>query len=411
MRELSIRELAATLRVAVRVAAVTVASRPVAEISLLVALFLSFGCAERDSSSNETQSKVAAKPRPSLTLRVLVVNEPELSEAINRLRGEWAERSIGELTATATSWADVAAAKSIDADVVVFPSRYLGELGTRGWLRLMRPHVLESEEFKAEDVFPLVRQEVIKWGGQVMALPLGVQLVRPSDSLGDQPAIALLARAAPRVVSEERLGVLFDAETMKPRIADAAFVDALAELTSSREKAGGEEPSPGPSLQGKGSRSDAAALVPLIGYGDRLAAVTTSSRNAASAFKLLEWLARADTSSQFARADGGMMPARKPLAASAKWYDPAMSASERGELGKELEAALSSEKCLVIPRIPGIDDYLAALDEAVNAAVSRAVPPQAALEKVAQRWEEITDVRGRDAQREAYLKHLGIAEP
>ena len=45
-------------------------------------------------------ASAAATPRASVALRVLVVNEPGVAEAINRLRGEWAERSGGELSAT-----------------------------------------------------------------------------------------------------------------------------------------------------------------------------------------------------------------------------------------------------------------------------------------------------------------------
>jgi hypothetical protein len=107
-------------------------------------------------------------------LRVLVVNEPGVAEAINRLRGEWAERSGGELISTSQTWAEVAGVKSLDADAIVFPSRYLGELCIRGWLRPVRSNVLESDEFNSADVFPIVRRELIKWGGQVMALPLGL---------------------------------------------------------------------------------------------------------------------------------------------------------------------------------------------------------------------------------------------
>src|ERR1700675_534418 len=77
----------------------------------------------------------AAEPTPNVALRVLVVNDLALAEAIGRLRGEWAERFGGTLTAETKAWADLADAKSLDADVVVFPTRYLGELYTRGWLR------------------------------------------------------------------------------------------------------------------------------------------------------------------------------------------------------------------------------------------------------------------------------------
>ena len=93
------------------------------------------------------------QPRASVALRVLVVNEPGVAEAINRLRGEWAERSGGELSATSSDWKEVAGAKSIEADVVVFPSRYLGELCTRGWLQPVRSSVLESDDVQRRTMF------------------------------------------------------------------------------------------------------------------------------------------------------------------------------------------------------------------------------------------------------------------
>jgi hypothetical protein len=173
---------------------------------------------------------VGEAPRASVALRVLVVNEPGVAEAINRLRGEWAERSGGELSATSGEWKDVAAAKSIEADVVIFPSRYLGEMCTRNWLRPMRSSVLEGDEFDAKDVFPIVRRELMRWGGEVMALPLGVELAVPGRQNKSHPGLNLLAIAAPGAVTDGREGVLFDPQTMKPRITDAVFVEALQRL-------------------------------------------------------------------------------------------------------------------------------------------------------------------------------------
>src|SRR6476659_1167758 len=76
---------------------------------------------------------------------------------------EWAERSGGTLNASSATWADVAAMKELDADAIVFPSRYLGELCTRDWLRPVRSSVLDSPEFNAADIFPLLRHTVMKW--------------------------------------------------------------------------------------------------------------------------------------------------------------------------------------------------------------------------------------------------------
>jgi len=328
-------------------------------------------------------------------LRVLVVNEPELVEAVNRLRGEWAERSGGELTAAASTWRELSVGKSIDADLVIFPSRYLGELCVRGWLRPVRPSVLEREQLNAADLFPLVRNELVRWGGQVMAVPLGIDPTALGQIADSAPGITLLSLAAPNAISNDRIGVLFDTETMKPRITEPAFMEALAKL------AAGEGDS-------EFTTPNDHTHIPVLGYGDRLAAVTSTSHNAASAFKLLEWLAQADTSTQLARAGVRQLPTRRSFASAAAWHDPALGASERAERGKALNASLSGEQSLVVPRIPAIDEYLAALDDAVKAVVTEKTAPRDALQIAADRWEKITDAHGRDKQRDAYQKHLGI---
>jgi ABC-type glycerol-3-phosphate transport system substrate-binding protein len=356
----------------------------------------------------------AAKPRTSLTLRVLVVNDAKLAEAINRLRGEWEAQGPGELKVTSTAWADIATGESIEADVVVFPSRYLGDLCSRKLLRPVRANVLESQALDVDDFFPVVKRDLMKWGGQVMALPLGVELISRNTRNKNDNALSLLKCAAPRIVSAERIGVLFDSETMKPRIADAEFVAALQELTEANGKPdaamnkGRRESSPAVDLRpGQKHREN----VPVVGYGDRLAAVTASSRNAASAFKLLEWLARADTSTQLARAGAGVLPPRESLVNSPKWYPDGMAPEERERIAEALSEAMTNDVSLVVPRIPAIDEYLAFLDRGVASATKGSVTPQQVLDDVAKQWEEITNAHGREAQRQAYLKHLGINGP
>lgn len=363
----------------------------------MAAVYLA-GCPHQQPARPAASEKAPAEPRPSVALRILVVNEPELVEAINRLRGEWAERTGGTLSATAKSWPEIAASKAVDADLIVFPSRYLGELCAREWLRPVRPNVLESKDFESDELFPLVRLHLMQWGGQVMALPLGVHLPAIGRRNNQQPGISLLIAGAPDAVSNERIGVLFDAETMKPRITESPFVAALKKLAQSSR----HEPFNAPA----GERR-----VPVLGYSDRFVAVTASSRNAASAFKLLAWLASAETSSQLVAAGDGMLPARRSQASLPVWYDAKLSPAERTDSAKQLEDALSEDEFLIIPRIPGIDDYMAALDEAVKEVLDDNAAPHAALEKAAQRWEEITDAHGREVQRRAYLKHLGIDEP
>jgi ABC-type glycerol-3-phosphate transport system substrate-binding protein len=391
--------------------------RGASPLNLLVTMFvvaavgLFVGCSESVNSSAEATPKTASEPGPSLTLRVLVVNEPELAESINRLRGEWEERGAGKLTATSATWADVAAAKSLDADIIVFPSRYLGEMCVRGWLRPVRANVLESDDFNVDDLFPLVRQQLMKWGGQTMAVPLGTKLATTHKVGEGHEGLSLLQRVAPKVVTRARLGELFDLETMKPRITEPAFVEGLGELVAERKSSNDERRDVVESSPGR-TKTDAESqvAVPVIGFDDRLAAVTASSRNAASAFKLLEWLASSETSSKLALAGGGTMPVRRSMSSSARWYDENLSSEERVRIGKALEEALTGDECLTIPRIPGIDEYMSALGDEVKSALMGDSTPQQALEKTARRWEVTTEARGRESQREAYLKHLGLTD-
>ena len=162
------------------------------------------------------------------------------------------------------------------------------------------------------------------------------------------PDCDCLLLAAPQTVSPNRVGDLFDPETMKPRITEPVFVDALS-----------------PDLQ----RQDAArnqertvVSVPVLGVADRLAAVTSSSRNAASAFKLLGVAGTPEVSSQLRTLARGRCRFANRSRRHRRGTIRSSTASERAELAKTLEAALSGNECLIVPRIPGVDEYMAALD-------------------------------------------------
>jgi len=355
------------------------------------------GCPKVNEPVDKNATTNGPNTRASVTLRLLVVNDPPLVEAVNRLRGEWAERSGGEFTAIGAAWSELNSAKNIDADVIVFPSRYLGELCTRGWLRPVRVSVLDSDEVKATDFFPTVRNALIKWGDQVMSLPLGVDASVLTPIVKTAPkSVAFAALAAPKAVSKERIGMWFDTDTLKPRIAETVFVDALTQLqTETADK--GPEP------------SNVEQRIPVLGYNDRLIAVTNATHNAASAFRLIAWLAQPETSSQLARVGNTQLPARHSLASSAAWYEAALSASDRAERGKRLEALLSAQQFVLMPRIPGVNDYLAALDDAIMSTGDE-TSADTALERATEKWEKITDSRGRDAQRRAYQNSLNIAD-
>jgi hypothetical protein len=87
---------------------------------------------------------------------------------------------------------------------------------------------------------------------------------------------------------------------------------------------------------------------------------------------------------------------------------PLSSAAE--PVTKVVSSALSSDAPVLIPRIPGIDDYLAALADAVRQAPADETAAKDALIGVAKKWEATTERLGRANQAAAYRRHLGLEE-
>jgi hypothetical protein len=397
-------------------------------------------------------------------LRVLVVNDPPLATAINRLRGEWTEREGGTFAAESKPWVDVAAADNIDTDVIVFPMRYLGEMADR--LRPIRESVSGSRLHDIEDLLPLVRQKLGVYGGRSLAFPIGVQVplvgyydewlqpgsapppaswqehhalvsrvgeappVWPArDAIDNWPAIMLLARAAAYACHPRQESPLFDPVSMAPRIAGPPFVRALDEWlneTRSSISASADNTPKGilhwaelPGTEQVFNQStgewepvpNISRRVPFLA-GGTLIAVTGTSRNAASAFELAAWLSSSEIVSKIVPAGTVLLPCRRSnLPLADRWIADSTDRGGRAKVAHVVEAALTSDDCLMVPRIPGVDKYLAELANAVEIALRGELSPASALEQGTSRWNDITDGLGRDSQRRAYLNHLGQAAP
>ena len=85
-----------------------------------------------------------------------------------------------------------------------------------------------------------------------------------------------------------------------------------------------------------------------------------------------------------------------------------VSALAAVQYGDATEAALRHEQWLGALRMPGRAEYLAALDEAVAAAVGGKKAPLDALLQADKKWREITARLGLDRQRAAYRHSLGL---
>ena len=390
-----------------------------------------------------------------VALQVLVVDEPQIAKAIERLRGDWAELSGGSLTVTGIGLDDFSADNPQAADVVIYPARYLGALIEQERIRPLRESIREAEALAFNEILPAIREGELAYGGAYYAVPFGsrvlIRVARPDESApaavaeaetsspdqtsaagetssaeipelpADQfaAALTLLAQAAPKTSHPSQVAVLFDLESMTPKIDGPVFVRALQELVAATERereASTQSPqwqwwppqrseAPANVMRGDASevlpvseyiydanagawvKAATPSVVPLVGGKSWIGSVTAASRNAPAAFRLLAWL-----SGGSGQGAGGVSVA--PV--------------RRGTADRLVEAALSRSTYLQVPRILEVDSYLSTLDEYVRRALQGEVAPDEALKEAARSWDEITGRVGRERQRSAYRKHLNL---
>ncbi|MDZ4657801.1 MAG: hypothetical protein SH868_09525 [Bythopirellula sp.] len=417
---------------------------------LVLILVISWGC--RDAAKPEAQKAVVAKPRAAVKLAVLVVDDAELAKGITLLAGEWSERSGGELAVAQMTLDELLAANKLSADVVIYPSRYLGTLVMRNWLRPVRESVLEDPVLAWGDFFTMVRDQAVRYGGEVFALSLGempltmawrgevpeklpesweqlstnAARTAKSEELPFPLISEFLARTLAATPPADRAALFFDAQTMNAKLDQPQMVRGLEAMAkaASEAKFFAAVAMPrmasslwlSPLLIGEEVynasldrwESSAVTLPPVIcGFGGRLVSVTTESRNAASAFKLLPWLVSGSTGSQLSQRSKATLWFRaSQVSQGARWFTEAADDNRVSWLS----AAMSRGDAYLLPRIPGIDEYLTELEAALGKAISDDQTAAEALNGAAERWNEITDKLGRDEQRMAFNRHLGLIE-
>ena len=415
---------------------------------LFLMLALVFGCQSEPPAQEPSQ--VAPTKRAAVELTMVVVDDPPLAAGIKLLRGEWSERSGGQLKIDDWTTEQLLAAKSLSTDLIIYPSRHLGTLVERGWLRTVRDSVLQSEDVSLEDMYPIIRNAVLRYDNQVYSLSLGepplmLAFAGSADELGkitwpeiSNPAakddaqlkfphaVALLVRSLAYAQHRSGESAWFDVETMQPRLTEPPFVKALQEMIASEQPSTREQiagtfnwpraqsaeslsylPLPAAAEVYSHSRqlweaNDSTKPIAFLGFAGRSVSVTRATRNSSSAFKLLTWLMSDAVATQVSSKSKATVWFRKSqLAQAGKWSADQQSAAEVAQL-------LSSGSYYLLPRIPAVDEYLQMLDEAVVTAIADNQPPAETLANVVQRWNTLTDRYNRDRQRAAYRKHLGF---
>ena len=271
----------------------------------------------------------------------------------------------------------------------------------------------------------------------------------------------LLARSAPYARHRSYYSTLFDFKTMEPLIAGEPFVRALEELVAaakvgppesdryapedvrrcfyegkcamaitwpSAAETGAAVVGPGTpvavafaELPGSdqvyhpGERTWQARLedegrhVPLLSIAGRLGSVASQSRRARAAFNVLMWLSGKELSGRISPHSPATTLYRKThLQSSRTWLEPSVQLQAAKQYARLVAETQHRPAWLMSLRIPGRSAYLAALDQAVQAALTGELSAKQALEEAASSWGEITQQLGVEEQARAYQHSLNL---
>ncbi len=242
---------------------------------LAAALVLAAGCAQNTPESDE--------PRPTrepVELRLLVVDDPDMSAAIVGLRAEWKARTNDTFVVSELTGEELESYETPpDGDAIIYPGQLLGMLAQRNWISRLPEDHASHRELAWADTFELLQVAETCWGKVPHAVPFGSPLLTcyyrsdllealhknpPKDwiefhelaetlarreALGEsapaddnpwhgvvQPLAegwagrVLLARAASYAKHRDHYSTLFNIVTMEPLVAGPGFVRALEEL-------------------------------------------------------------------------------------------------------------------------------------------------------------------------------------
>jgi len=287
---------------------------------------------------------------------------------------------------------------------------------------------------------------------------LGFQIASAEPLANSWAGQMLLARAAGYARHRNFLSALFDLDTMQPLIDGPPFIRALDELSAAASNPAALEWGPQDTLAQLLNGNAAAAIgycapgdltsqpiddpngkvsvvelpgaelsydrqrnawdsraasdvhVTLLMAVGRCASVTKRATNQQAAANLLVWISGKEWSEQLAPVSSHVtLYRRQHLAKPEKWITtPNCSAEVRRNYANIVSESLSRPESVLSVRIPGRDEYLAALDEAVIRVLHSEASSTDALQQAAAKWKAITERIGLDKQKQAYRKSLGL---
>ena len=231
----------------------------------------------------DSPSPSPVPPASNVPLRLLVVGDPAMAQAVEQLRNEWQAQAGTPLEVAHTGQLDLNAAQGPDAHVLIVSSALLPDLAVRQWIVPMPSPTGAGHDAEkagdAPDVFPFLRAREVVWADATVAVPFGSAVLtlyyradllerlklRPPRTwpeytriaalLADRSALAaagvpatspwyptveplgpgwagvvLMARAAPYVAHRANYSTFFHIDTMRPLVDGPPFVRPLEEL-------------------------------------------------------------------------------------------------------------------------------------------------------------------------------------
>ena len=149
--------------------------------------------------------------------------------------------------------------------------------------------------------------------------------------------------------------------------------------------------------------------VPLLAIAGRTGSVARQTPRPRRAFALLAWLGGREWSGLISPASSATTLFRTThVPVSRRWLPAQMDETTGRDYADLVETTQSSPTWFITLRLPGRAEYMAALDGAVHQALRKEIPPEQALHEVAVTWNSITDRFGRQRQRDAYQRSIGV---
>lgn len=456
----------------------------VANLSKLLALMLfaiSVGC---DSSDKSTNEKAAESIVSTVPLRIISAGDEVLN---NRIEAAWkaiSEQPIELVSASGEDFVD----RSRKSDVVIFANYQMGDLQAENALAAFPEILTDPEGIDADTILPALAADVLPWGPDNVAAPLGtvypalwyaegielnpqptwdeftqrLETLQPgqaAEPLADGwAAVALLWRTA--TLTREMW--LFDRQTLEPQIATEPYVRALNQMIEARKNYPDELMNPVEIWQaleagdlklaigwptvdvsqtsdvepeavqdallnlaaypmseqvylGQWRAGDGQPLSPVLSPFGLSVAVATSCRQTPAARAFVRWIVGREGHASIRGAGNVVLPNRM-LVTSTDSADALASGTvlstdaERSAYDAYLTDTLSNPSVRPSLRIPAADRYLQILDSEILLALAGEKSAEAALQAVAQQWDQLTDQQGRRQQVNAWRQSQGMRE-